>query len=516
VTFQAASGYKLVSADVKDPAGLGWKPDGAFSFKLTVREDLRINTFHVAHFYGKLKPIGGPGPGGGAEVLLDWDLDGQFKVFGEHEGVGDDLGRDPVASLVSSKPGGGPQSVGQATYDQAKGEFIGDGSFKEGGKVYLGAYYPVPCDADLATYKPEQLGEAEEKDCPEGDKVKVKFVYFGCTTAGGIGGKADPDEIKINGFSPADGLLALQQALAQAETAYQAALAAEAAAKTAAETAQQDAATKQKAYEELLKQDSGVQKAQERLTKAQEHLKKAQENPAYLKEKIALENAKKAWDKWLANRDTLVAGGGLANWQSTLNSLEEDVAKHQAKVQNFEQQIQELAQAVQAAADALTAAQQKAAEQSAAIAAAKAAAEAAAAQAATLQTAYQQAMAASAQAKQVRDDAKKQYDDALAEANAVQLAWLEVYAGILAHEQGHRRICYHHTDKMTDTLNHLRAWGYALAEQRAAQLGGVHFQDAWTREWRDIRKADKNMQTKYDSDTNHGGNQNNWDWNQLQ
>jgi len=108
-------------------------------------------------------------------------------------------------------------------------------------------------------------------------------------------------------------------------------------------------------------------------------------------------------------------------------------------------------------------------------------------------------------------------EDKAAEADALDASWKQVRDGTLLHENGHRRICYHYTDKLTDMLNHLRAWGYAPKEERAAELGKKKYQDEWVDRVGAIQKEAREMQALYDSPagTNHGQNQGNWNWGQL-
>jgi len=108
-------------------------------------------------------------------------------------------------------------------------------------------------------------------------------------------------------------------------------------------------------------------------------------------------------------------------------------------------------------------------------------------------------------------------EDKAAEADALDASWKQVRDGTLLHENGHRRICYHYTDKLTDMLNHLRAWGYAPKEERARELGEIHYRKEWTIRVRAIQDEEDDKQALYDSPagTNHGQNQGNWNWNQL-
>jgi len=110
-----------------------------------------------------LRPVG---PGKGPNPLVDWSMDGQFKL-GEHEGVGTDAGRDPVGGLTSDKSKASTVDSGQATYDQAKKDFVG--TFEHKGKKFTGQYTGVPV-AEAATGKPVQLGSSVQKPCPDGGR----------------------------------------------------------------------------------------------------------------------------------------------------------------------------------------------------------------------------------------------------------------------------------------------------------------------------------------------------------
>ena len=70
---------------------------------------------------------------------------------------------------------------------------------------------------------------------------------------------------------------------------------------------------------------------------------------------------------------------------------------------------------------------------------------------------------------------------------------------------------------MTDMLNALRVWGYAVQEATARQLGKAHFKVIWSQEVAKIIKEDADKQKEYDSPggSDHGENQDNWNWNRL-
>jgi hypothetical protein len=318
ITFKAKDGYELVSADVDDPDKLGWKPAGGFSFSLTVSGELKRNVNLTAKFFGKLKKKpADAGNGSGKkekkdDELLDWNLEGRFKVLGSHEGTGVDEGRAPPGSLESKKPGGDAVPTEEATYDPKTGQFVG--SFEgDNGRTFTGLYKSYPALADLTTRTAKQLGDPELRPCPEGDDTKVHFVYFGAEDAGGIGGMAKPDIIAINSFTAnptaaqaqadADAKIAARQ---EAQAAKDVAQAAKIAADKAVEAAEAtlnaaianipavEAAEKQVALIlEKLKTATGKQKEllQKNLEKAKERLDKALQAAAKNKDVIAAQAA---------------------------------------------------------------------------------------------------------------------------------------------------------------------------------------------------------------------------------
>jgi hypothetical protein len=130
VNFTPKNGYQFTRAtQCEDQTKADWQRRGPHTFQVQCvekhhKEDQR------AVFSGAVRAEAQAGQGA-PPAELPWDLAGFFKVLGEHEGVGDDMGRGG-AGLTSSKPGGAPIPKGEATYDPATGQFIG--SFSEGEK----------------------------------------------------------------------------------------------------------------------------------------------------------------------------------------------------------------------------------------------------------------------------------------------------------------------------------------------------------------------------------------------
>ncbi len=485
VTFVAQSPYIMESATVEDPAKLGWKPNGGFSFKLIVPKGLDITKEHSAKFKGTLTVKGTsdkkPEP-------IPWDMDGKFKVLGAHQGVGHDQSRDPPATMTSDKPGNAPTTSGQATYNPATGQFTG--SFIEDGQNFTGIFEGVVV-ADKATKEPKEL-IVQSDPCPDGDGVMVKFVYFGCTDEGGIAGKAVPDNIKINGFTQNP---SAAEARAKATKAT--------ADRVAAEAKAAKALTKsQKADADVVKAEADVQKAIANVPavkQAEAKLKAAQTRVAQV------EKAKAPIDAEWALVQQLVAQGKLGvsnaryrNAQTAATQAAAVLTKAQADLAAAQEALNK------AKADAPNDPTVKAAH--AKLDAAKAAAA--------------QAKADYDAAKAAADTAATAEAAALAEAErleAIQTAWEQVYDGTLLHEQGHRKICHFYTDKMTEMLNALRVWGYAVQEATARALGKAHFKVIWNQEVAKISKEAEDKQKEYDSPggSDHGRNQDNWNWNRL-
>jgi hypothetical protein len=128
--------------------------------------------------------------------------------------------------------------------------------------------------------------------------------------------------------------------------------------------------------------------------------------------------------------------------------------------------------------------------------------------------------AAYAAARKATADAKAAFTAANKKAKAqeaIDAAWTVNYAGTLVHEEGHRRICYFYADKLTDMLNHLRAWGYAPTKERAEELGFDRFRVAYRKEVTKILAQDIAMQAAYDAPdgSDHGQKQEKWNWSRL-
>jgi hypothetical protein len=502
VNFQAAKGYILVSAECEDSAHLGWKKIADFTFRLTVAKNLAENEIHKAKFLGKIKPVppenGGKGGGGGGkgdavkEALLDWDMIGAFKILSAHEGVGDDLGRTPPAALESSKPGKDkpPVMAGEAVYNEKTGQF--DGSFKEGTDSFTGQYLSTPAVVDPKTATPEQLGAAEEKPCPDGDKVKVQYVYFGCTTAGKIGGMAVPDVIQINAYNPKPSGAELRKIADQKKAELDKASAAEAAAMKKNDDALAAIGQAELELEKAVSNSAAIKSAQNAVEDAQKKLaavlktKEAIDKEWAAVQQLVKDNKLSTTSKRYTDAQALAAAapGYVAQAQKALDTANANLAKAREQAKN-----DPAVKAAQKKLDDANAARKK------------------------TEAAYEAARKATTAA----DAAFEAADKKATAQEDIEKDWAKSYAGVLVHEQGHRRICYFYADKLTDMLNHLRAWGYAPTKERAAVLGSKQFLKAWNREVDKIRKQDIAMQQAYDAPdgSDHGQKQEQWDWSRL-
>ncbi len=511
VTVVPVECYEMKSCEVDDGAKLGWQSKGNCTWSLTVTDEMETAKDLKARFYGTLKRICGEGESGGAPEDIPWDLTGKFTVFGECEGADHDNGRSPPAGLVTGGKTGDFARNGEAQIVQEGLSYWATGTF--GG--YPG-HYVYLLTVDETAKKPVQLGEVEEKGCPDNENVKVKFVYFGCDDSAGIGAKLETDLIEINRYAPAQAIDDLVDALAQAKAALEAAKLAEAQAKTAAEAAAAKAEKAQQDYEQQLGEQSEVKAAQDRLAKAQARLDKAQDKLDDANNE--LQGRQGRLDEHVANKDNIVKQFGEDFYNSTLISLQDLVDKSVKKVAQRQGSVDAERPGVERAQRALKSAIEKVKEL---VEPARQAAEVAKTEAQEKQQAYADAQAATVAAQDAVDAAQKKLDDAkadISDEHADLLAkWEALYPGILEHEEGHRTIAYFYADKITEWMNTFRAWGWAVEEERARQLGAEHFEAVLTAYINNTLQEHEQFQKHYDSKqgTNHGFDQKDWDWSQL-
>lgn len=516
VNFEPEECYEMVSCDVDDGAKLGWMPNGPCSFKLTVTDEMEKEKTLKTRFYGQLKRTGcddSGSEGSDEEELYDWDLTGLFSVYGECEGADHDNGRSPPAGLVSGGKTGDLKREGEAEFAQEGDDYWFNGTFDG----YIGIYNWDSMFVEAPADSPIQLGDAEEKPCPDNDDVTVTYVYFGCDDSGGIGAKISRDLITINIYTPAVETDALRNALLAAKQALAEAQAAEEQAKQAAAAAAAEAEQKQKEYEEKLDEDPSIAAARRRLAKAKARLDAAQSELKAAQK--TLESRERIVEDHKANKDDFIKEKSeqlynvfLQNYERNVELAKENVAKKQAEVDKQQSKVNEAEADLQRAIDSADEA----------IKGARDAAAAAAAAAKEAQETYAAAQQATKEAEQAVAEAEAALNEALDklefEERDLLEKWQVIYAGTLEHELGHRRIAYFYLDKITDYLNTFRAWGWAPEEERAAALGQAHFHavlNAYIKSTVDEHDA---FQDTYDSPggSNHGVDQDQWDWGRLQ
>jgi len=489
VTFAAKPPYKLVSAYVTSSSGAAWTQTG-FTFKLIITKDIDTRSTLEAHWNGELS-LDGPGGVGQVKVKpkpITWDLTGLYTVLGDHEGAGDDLGRDPIGSLKSDKPNAGkpPVEAGKATYDEATKSWVGTFTEPDAPKqTFTGQYESGTAKVDPKTATPFALG-TETKDCPDCGKVKVIFCYYGCTASGGFGGRAIPDIITINTYSSEPELTNQKVLLEKRKMEREAA---------AAKVKEIEAQIK-KLTDELAKAQADLNNAIDAFVKNAAAVKAAQAavdkaNAEVAGRQTAVQNAKVRLDKALAKGNQTIIGQAQKVYNHALSALtisQNHLADAEKKLAAAQNKAREAANKdpniikLQKIIVAKTAERQKLDDVLS-----------------KAQTALNAAIAA--EAKVV---------DHITFLEDLETQWKNGTKGLIAHEEEHRAICYFYADKLTTMLNALRAWGYAQKLGRAQTIGRKRFAFVWKEKARAIQDENDAKQTLFDTLTNHGEHPEDW------
>ncbi len=392
---------------------------------------------------------------------------------------------------------------GEASYDGSDPKFHNFiGSFSEGSAQGFTGYYDTSpgsiMNPRVAT--PLFLFSKENQDCPDGDRAKVTYAYFGFNNSDNdfVAGMAIPDTIYVNSYSAGTKILAdltakLKELLlldAKINTLDLALKAAQIAlAKFTAKNGL-DAAIKEldarklklkTTQDKITALNTEIADLNNKIKEINDLIKPPDKKPKPNKDELKALKAKlKGYEKSLAEKQEEL------NKLTKLWVLEGDIIKQEQKVLDIENKNK-------ATSDALKA------------------------EIAAAQKSYDDAVAALAIAKPEIVSLGKEIE----KQKAINLAWDKWRADTLIHEEGHRQICYLYVEKMTKLANNFRAFGYAhpagdspealaAALARAKEIGEIHYIKRSLELINDIRRAENEHQDRYDNKTNHGANQNLW------
>ncbi len=563
ISFSPTPGYRFHDKTKCANAGkLGWIRTGDHSFKLTVPVTVDPKSSHKTTFDGDLTKDA-EGTGKGKPKLEPWNLDGLFKVLADHEGVGHDMGRDPVGKLRTDKPGDGDPFIeeGMATYDKVNDTFIG--SFNIDGELYTGKYASVPARYAANTGNAEPV-DGPQKNCPDCGKDHVVFAYFGCNDDEGIGGKAAPDKVYVNDFTVEPELgntkalvekleaevAELKKALVMAKSirdhlkVFVGAKKKEledhikrqiakivwmaqrvvdrktvllnnaqkdlAKVQPALDTAKAKLKAAEEALEELLKESSAkLQRLVKQLLKLQKQLaakKEELKNATSVSERNAIRAAIKKLKVDIREKETLIKSVRYSKKvQRAIKKVEKaqkNVVSAQKKVDAAQEKVDKAQAALDKARAALADAEAKAAERVERLQKTKRLRK----ELKALENELLKAEEAVSEAEGNLSSAHKKLVDPrkkIQELEALLDRYFDSIPGLVAHEFEHRAICYYFADKLTDMLNTLRAWGYAPDKDNAERLGKSHHRQVWREKVTTIQKEDIAMQKKFDELTHH-------------